>query len=72
MQSQHTSYHTGFDTGKAALLAYTNLDQIASTDDMDWHKSPNTRNTVMTQKSADISATVISQGIDPIVPSLPQ
>lgn len=70
MQSELTSFHTGFDTGKAALLAYTNLDQVASTDDMEWHKSPNTRNTIMAQKSADISATVISQGHEPIVPSL--
>jgi hypothetical protein len=72
MQSDLTSFHTGFDTGKAALLAYTNLDQIASTDDLDaWHKSPNTRNTITTQKSADISATVISQGIDPTgIPAL--
>lgn len=73
--SDITSFEAGFDTGKAALLAYTNLDQLVVADDLaseGWRKSPNTRNNFISQKSADISSTMISHGvnIESVVPSI--
>lgn len=51
-----------FDTGKAALIAYTNLDQLAVDDVIgdNWHHSPQTRNNFGSQSSADGSSKVIT------------
>ena len=54
-----------YDTGKAALLAYTNLDHVATEDLVsdNWHKSPNTRNAMISQTSADNSSKLIDGSI---------
>jgi hypothetical protein len=60
------SVKNGFDTGKAALIAYTNLDQLASTEDMgdSWHKSPKTRNNFnQTAEANEIAMPSLSQAI---------
>lgn len=47
MSTDLRSHDKALDTGKAALLAYTNLDHLPQSDDSmgdPWRKSPNTRN----------------------------
>lgn len=54
--SNVVSTKNGFDTGKAALIAYTNLDQLNLTEDLDtWNKSPKTRNNFIPQKTPDVN-----------------
>ena len=46
--------HKSIDTGKAALLAYTNLDpspQLEESVSTDWRKGQNTRNVAISQSS---------------------
>jgi len=64
--SDINSFVAGFDTGKAALLAYTNLDHQVKEEIQSegWRKSPNTRNNYIARKSAEINTNMISHGFN--------